>query len=207
MGCIMAYYRNITSLTPIECIQKLREMELILTKMLDRYRSEAVESKEMARNYVRDDQPILAKACLKRCKMLDHQMASIVQRISNCEAKRLAIENMESMSQQVQLTRETTRTFKSFLRKHDIDKIESLQDTLKQAILESCDISDVLQEELTPMLDDEDELENELKSMMLSESIRKSFPSTPEVHVQFPRVPQTKPEKKSARPPPVSEIF
>ena len=142
----------------------------------------------MAKKYVQDDQRILAKACLRRCRLLDHQMVSISQRISKCEEQRLAIEQMQSMNQQVSVLRDTTRTFNTFIKNHDIDRIESLQDTLKQAILDTCDINEVLSEELTPMLD-EDDLESELKSLMLSESINRSFPSTPEIHPQFPKLP------------------
>ena len=184
----MTYYRNMANLTPMECIEKLREIETVLHKMLDRYRIESVESKNMAKRYINDDQRILAKACLRRCRLLDHQMISISQRISKCEEQRLAIEQMQSMNQQVAVLRDTTRTFNTFIKTHDIDRIESLQDTLKQAILDTCDINEVLSEELTPILD-EDDLESELKSLMLSESINRSFPSTPEIGPHFPKLP------------------
>ncbi len=186
MGCIVDYYQRMSTLTPLECIEKLRELETLLNKMLDRYHSESMESKAMAKVYIRDSQPILAKACLKRCRLLDHQMSSIAQRISTCEQQRLSIEQMQSMQQQVDLMRDTTRTYKNYLKVHDIDKIENLQNTLKQAILDSCDITEVLTEDVAPELDEE-ELENELKSLMLAESINRSFPTTPEIQPEFER--------------------
>ena len=87
---------------------------------------------------------------------------------------------MQSLEKDIQLVRETTKTFKSFIRDNQVQQVESLQESLRSAIENSCDIAEVFSEELTPMLD-EGELEDELKSMMLTESINRSFPTIPDV--------------------------
>lgn len=190
MGCVITYFQQLSSLTPQECIEKLREIEMILEKMQDRYSKECSESKNLAVKYAKDDQKVLAKACLRRCKMLESQMANISARRAVCEQKRFAIEQINSVNMQVSAMQSTARTFKVFLKQNDLDRIQDLQENLQQAIIDTCDINEALSEEL-PLLNsyDEGDLEDELRSLMLTSEIQRSFPSTPEIHAQFPEVP------------------
>lgn len=163
---------------------------MILEKMQDRYSKECSESKHMAVKYAKEDQKVLAKACLRRCKMLQSQMANISARRSVCEQKRFAIEQINSVNMQVSAMQSTAKTFKVFLKQNDLDRIQDLQETLQQAIIDTCDINEALSEEL-PLLNsyDEGDLEDELNSLMLTSEIQRSFPTTPEIHAAFPEVP------------------
>lgn len=189
MGCVLTYFQKMSTLTPQECIDKLREIEAILYKMQEKYRLQIDDSKKMAKQYVRDDNRILAKAAIRRSKMLEHQIGNIAQRLYTCEQQRLAIEQINTMNLQVDMMNTSARTFKAFLKQNDLDKIQSLQDSLQQAILDTCDINETLNEDLQPLMFDDDELESELRSLMLTTSIHDSFPSTPEIAPTFEQTP------------------
>ena len=185
----MAYFQNSYALTPTECVQKLREIESVLQKMVDKYRKERAESKAMAQRYAAEDQRVLAMACLRRIRVLDHHLGSISLRITACEQKRLAVENISSMKMEVDAMEDTSRTFKSFLRNNDLthERIEKLQDSLQQSILDTCDLQETLSEDMQPLMYDDAELEEELKNMMLTANIQKTFPDVPQVRPVFER--------------------
>jgi len=187
-----------SALTPQECIDKLREIESILNKMQDRYRKESLESCTMAKQYVRDDQKIMAMACLRRKKMLEHQMNSISQRILACEQKRLAIEQINTVNLQVDMMEHTANTFRKFLRKNDLDRIQNLQETLQQAIMDTCDINETLSEEIQPLMFDDSELETELQNLILNNNIAEHFPEIPNVEPRFKNTAASSPLAKHA---------
>ena len=176
MGCLITHLRKLSALTPIECIEKLREIELILEKMQDKYSKEAKESKAMARKYAIDDQRVLAKACLRRVKMLENQMANLSARRAVCEQKRLAIEQINSVNMQVDAMQSTAQTFSVFLKQNDLDRITDLQENLQQAIIDTCDINEALSEELPLMASyDENDLEAELQTLLLNTNVEKNL--------------------------------
>ena len=201
MGCLMALFQNSYALTPTECIHKLREIESVLHKMVEKYKNERTEAKQMAHRYVAEDQRVLAMACLRRIKVLDHHLGSISLRITACEQKRLAVENINSMKLEVDAMEDTNRAFKSFLKNNDLthERIQKLQDSLQQAILDTCDIQETLSEDMQPLLYDDSELEEELKNMMLTSNIKKVFPEVPSVHPVFERETSPLPYSVSGR--------
>lgn len=170
-------YNQLYTLTPEQCIHRLGETENILRKLMARYSREALEARQRAHLCVKEKDKIQAMSFLKKAKMLDHQATSLARRVSAVEAKRLSIEQLGALGMQVDSMSETSRTFKKFLKKHDIDKIEKLKDDLSDMITETCDISDSLSEELPLMQFDDDDLEKELSDLMLVDDLKNTYPA------------------------------
>lgn len=190
MGCILVHIRSLASLSPQECIEKLRSIENILQKQEERYSVESRKAKEQALQHVKQDSRVLALACLRRRKMLDAQIKNISMRRAVCEQKRLSIEQLSSVGMQVMAMKETARTFKSFLKENDINKVEDIADQLSDAIASTCEITELISEEL-PLLshDDDDDIESELQSLLLTQHIEKNL--------DFPVAPNTELNKES----------
>ena len=181
MGCMIAKvrraYGQLYTLTPQQCIQRLCETENILRKLMARYSREALEARHRAHTCARNHDKIQAMSFLKKARMLDHQAASLAIRVSAVEAKRLSIEQLGALGMQVDSMSETSKTFKSFLKTHQIDRIEKLKDELSDMITETCDIGDTLSEELPLMHFDDDDLENELNTLLLVDNIKNTYPA------------------------------
>ena len=181
MGCMIAkvrrMYGQLYTLTPQQCIQRLCETENILRKLMARYSREALEARQKAHACARNHDKIQAMSYLKKARMLDHQAASLALRVSAVEAKRLSIEQLGALGMQVESMSETSKTFKSFLKTHQIDRIEKLKDELSDMITETCDIGDTLSEELPLMQFDDDDLEKELNTLLLVDDIKNTYPA------------------------------
>lgn len=170
-------YSQLYTLTPEQCIRRLSETENILRKLMARYSREALEARQQAHACAREKDKIQAMSFLRKARMLDHQATSLALRVSAVEAKRLSIEQLGALGMQVDSMSETSKTFKRFLKKHDIDKIEKLKDDLSDMITETCDISDSLSEELPLMQFDDDDLEKELHALLLVDDLKNTYPA------------------------------
>ena len=193
MGCMIAkvrrMYGQLYTLTPQQCIQRLCETENILRKLMARYSREALEARQKAHACARNHDKIQAMSYLKKARMLDHQAASLALRVSAVEAKRLSIEQLGALGMQVESMSETSKTFKSFLKTHQIDRIEKLKDELSDMITETCDIGDTLSEELPLMQFDDDDLEKELNTLLLVDDIKNTYPAH---FIELPEAPASK---------------
>lgn len=157
---------------------QLKDIEDILHKLMDRYQREALEAREEAKRLVRQKYKHGAKACLKKARMLDRQLAGVATRLAACESKRLAIEQLSTIEMQVGAVKESSKTFRKFLKEHDLEKIEQLQENLSEMITEVCDISSTLEEEVQPLMVSDEDLDKELEAMMLLEDVH-SMPIAP----------------------------
>ena len=150
---------------------QLKDIEAILHKLMDRYQREALEAREEARRLAKQKYKYGAKACLKKARMLDQQLAGVAARLSACESKRLAIEQLSTIEMQVGAVKESSKTFRKFLKEHDLEKIEQLQENLSEMITEVCDISSTLEEEVQPLMVSDEDLDKELEALMILEDV------------------------------------
>lgn len=206
MGCMVARLRrgikNLYTLTPQQCIQRLCETENILRKLMARYSHESLEAREKAHACVRKGDKIQAMSYLRKARMLDHQASSLSNRVAAVESKRLSIEQLGVLGMQVESMTETSKTFKSFLKAHQIDRIEKLKDDLGEMIASTCEIGDTLAEELPLMDCDDDDLERELQNLMLVDDVKKSFSSHFST-IELPEVPESSPSLVNTAPGPL----
>lgn len=197
MGClpISRFLHSFSTPTPQECVEQLKDIESILHKLMERYQREALESREEARRLARQQYKYGAKARLKRARMLDHQLAGVAMRLAACESKRLAIEQLSTIEMQVGAVKESSKTFKKFLKEHDLEKIEQLQESLSEMITEVCDISSTLEEEVQPLMVSDEDLDKELESLMLIQEVH-DMPIAPADRLVITEEPHTSERKK-----------
>tara|TARA_B100000902_G_C27110087_1_gene813113 strand:- start:396 stop:767 length:372 start_codon:yes stop_codon:yes gene_type:complete len=92
------------------------------------------------------------------------------QKINQVMQKQYAVEQLNLTAMQIETLQETVGVFETFNKKHNIDKIEELQNTMADLTDQVMDINETIGSE--PLLDDfdEDELLKELNSFDVQES-------------------------------------
>lgn len=122
---------------------------------------------------------------LKQKKIVIHYMNQCRQRINQVMEKQYAVEQLNLTAMQIEALQQTASVFQTFNKKHNIDKIEQLQETMSELTDQVMDINETLGSE--PLLDDmdDDELLKELEMITIEKN--------PEV-VGFVEVPLNLPE-------------
>ena len=85
--------------------------------------------------------------------------------ITNCMNKRYQLESLNVTKMHIKAVKTTTQTYKQFLNEHDIEKIESLQETLTEMIEDACEINETLSTELPNICIDDSEIEEEYNAI------------------------------------------
>ena len=146
----------------IECIQELQKVEKTLQNLVDKYSKQIREQTRMARAkmYNKPD----AMQHIRTIKIIRMHKQRMVDRLTNCIAKRYQLESLNVTKMHIEAVKHTTFTFQQFLQQNDVDRVARLQDTLTDMIEDACEISEVLQQPLHDAID-EDELEEEYASL------------------------------------------
>ncbi len=116
-----------------------------------------------------EDKSVLIQK-LKQKKIVIHYMNQCRQKINQVMQKQYAVEQLNLTAMQIETLQETVGVFETFNKKHNIDKIEELQNTMADLTDQVMDINETIGAE--PLLDDfdEDELLKELNSFDVQES-------------------------------------
>jgi len=116
-----------------------------------------------------EDKSVLIQK-LKQKKIVIHYMNQCRQKINQVMQKQYAVEQLNLTAMQIETLQETVGVFETFNKKHNIDKIEELQNTMADLTDQVMDINETIGSE--PLLDDfdEDELLKELNSFDVQES-------------------------------------
>lgn len=147
----------------IECIQELQKVERTLQNLIDKYSKQIREQSRMARAkmYNKPD----AMQHIRTVKIIRMHKQKMVDRLTNCIAKRYHLESLNVTKMHIEAVKHTTSTFRQFLNQTDVDRVAQLQDTLGEMIEDACEINDVLQQPLGMDDIDERELEDDYESL------------------------------------------
>lgn len=147
----------------IECIQELQRVEKTLQNLIDKYSKQIREQTRMARAkmYSKPD----AIQHIRTIKIIRLHKQKMVDRLTNCIAKRYQLESLNVTKMHIEAVKNTTLTFQTFLQQHDVDRVARLQDTLTDMIEDACEINDVLQQPLCVDDINEDELEEQYEAL------------------------------------------
>lgn len=100
---------------------------------------------------------------LRRKKILLHYMGQCRKKIDVILQKKYAVEQLNITAMQIDAMKDTATVFRTFTNKHNIEKIEELQDTMEDLQGQIMDINDTLGTE--QLIFDEVELERELNEL------------------------------------------
>jgi hypothetical protein len=172
----------------IECIQELQKVERTLQNLIDKYSKQIREQTRMARAkmYNKPD----AMQHIRTIKIIRMHKQRMVDRLTNCIAKRYQLESLNVTKMHIEAVKHTTSTFQQFLNQNDVDRVARLQDTLVNMIDDACEINDVLQQPLGSDDIDESELEDEYESLC-NELQLPEMPAPPEGVPETKRLLQT----------------
>jgi len=172
----------------IECIQELQKVERTLQNLIDKYSKQIREQTRMARQkmYSKPD----AMQHIRTIKIIRIHKQKMVDRLTNCIAKRYQLESLNVTKMHIEAVKHTTSTFQQFLQQNDVDRVARLQDTLSDMIEDACEINDVLQQPLGTDDIDESELEDEYESLC-NEIKLPEMPEAPKGEPETKRLLQT----------------
>lgn len=182
MGCLQSLIKMTPSQTG-QCIQHLKQIDMLLQEMLSKYGRQLHQVKEDLRYGIRNGQPkssLIAK--LRKKKIILHYMNQCRQKIDSIVQKQYALEQLDITAMQVEAMKGTAKVLKNFSKTHNIEKIEELQENMADLQDQIMEINEVIGAE--PLMFDESELEDELMSIM-----NEPMP-TPVSTVEFPLVPE-----------------
>ena len=151
----------------MECVQSLKSVERTLTMMNDKYAFQIDELRRKLSQDIRDQRPKRHCMCtLRRIKLFEHHKEGFEKRLEACMSKRLQLESLQVTREHVQAVKQTTKTFKRFVKEHDINKIEQLQESVSDMIDQAMEIQEALGEE-SPLLMGDDDLEAEFQQLLI----------------------------------------
>ena len=192
MGCLLE--KSSTKNTGIKCLENLKTIDSLLQEMISKYDRQRQRLDDSIREGLRrneDKSTLLQK--LKQKKIVVHYMNQCRKRINQVMEKQYAVEQLNLTAMQIAALQETASVFQTFNKKHNIEKIEQLQETMSELTDQVMDINETLGSE--PLLDDfdEDELLKELES--LEPEPAKQIVSFVDVPLEMPKIENTGTEK------------
>ncbi len=178
----------------IKCLENLKTIDSLLQEMISKYDRQRQRLDDSIREGLRrneDKSTLLQK--LKQKKIVVHYMNQCRKRINQVMEKQYAVEQLNLTAMQIAALQETASVFQTFNKKHNIEKIEQLQETMSELTDQVMDINETLGSE--PLLDDfdEDELLKELES--LEPEPAKQIVSFVDVPLEMPKIENTGTEK------------
>lgn len=137
---------------------------MLLQEMLKKYSRQLSDLEldirhSLARGH--DKHVLLSK--LRRKKILLHYMQRCRKKIDVILHKKYAVEQLNITAMQIDAMKDTADVFRTFTNKHNIEKIEELQDTMEDLQGQIMDINESLGTE--QLIFDDDELEKELNDL------------------------------------------
>tara|TARA_B100000676_G_C18025155_1_gene815158 strand:+ start:525 stop:1130 length:606 start_codon:yes stop_codon:yes gene_type:complete len=185
MGCLLE--KSSTKNAGIKCLENLKTIDSLLQEMISKYDRQRQRLDDSIREGLRrneDKSTLLQK--LKQKKIVVHYMNQCRKRINQVMEKQYAVEQLNLTAMQIAALQETASVFQTFNKKHNIEKIEQLQETMSELTDQVMDINETLGSE--PLLDDfdEDELLKELES--LEPEPAKQIVSFVDVPLEMPKI-------------------
>ena len=156
MGCLP------TRPSVSSCIQKLRGVIKTLNDVIANAERQQATLRIDARDALRKKQRQRATYLVKRAKQYDKQIGEMHRRVLACTQKIILLQNMHMSSLQLDALQQATRTFRGFVRQHDVDRVEKLRDELEDHMEQVMEIDDIMRIET---YDDED-VEEELLELL-----------------------------------------
>ena len=156
MGCLP------TRPSVSSCIQKLRGVIKTLNDVIANAERQQATLRIDARDALRKKQRQRATYLVKRAKQYDKQIGEMHRRVLACTQKIILLQNMHMSSLQLDALQQATRTFRGFVRQHDVDRVEKLRDELEDHMEQVMEIDDIMRMET---YDDED-VEEELLELL-----------------------------------------
>lgn len=159
MGC------NLIRPTGHECLKKLLLVEGTLQEMINKYERQEEDITDSIKTRLADGVPKrkLVNA-MRRKKTVQHYIHVCEKRVESIVAKRYAMEQLNITKMQVDAMRDTSVVFKQFVKLHDVDKVEEMQETLQELTEQVMDINTVFENDT--LVFDDDELEAELNRLV-----------------------------------------
>lgn len=172
-----------TSVKILDCIHQLQDVETTLHQLIQRYESQILQEKRKILPKLRDKSSCIVH--LRKIHIIKHHKQNLELRLTSCMQKRYHLESLNVTKMQLKATRTTASTFHQFLKQHDIEKVEELQENITDMIDKACEINEVLSREDTFTTLDETELEEEYQQLV-SKSIEFDLPQVPTRPIQEP---------------------
>ena len=191
MGCLQSLVKHSPSNAGIKCLANLKTIDSLLQEMVNKYDRQRQRLDDSIRDGLRrnEDKSVLIQK-LKQKKIVIHYMKQCRQRINQVMEKQYAVEQLNLTAMQIEALQQTASVFQTFNKKHNIEKIEQLQETMSELTDQVMDINETLGSE--PLLDDmdDDELLKELE--LITTENRPEVVGFVEVPLELPEVPVEK---------------
>jgi hypothetical protein len=178
----------------IESIQSLHHVEQTLQALIDKYQKQIDEQKLMAKQKMKSKSE--STRYIKRFMLIRRYQAQLENRMLSLLNKRYTLESLNVTKMHLNAIKQTTNTFKQFLKANDIDKVCDMQETLTEMISDACEITEVISSTDSIEGIDDDEIEKEYLKMV--EETRDV--SQVESQIVFPSVPSQQIERKENEP-------
>ncbi|CAG5134103.1 unnamed protein product [Candidula unifasciata] len=178
--------------TPQEGIQKLREVEEMLTKKSDFLEKKVEAELAIARKNGTKNKRVALQA-LKRKKRYEKQLEQIDNTLSTIEFQREALENASTSTQVITVMGQAAKALKGAHNNMDVDKVHDLMDDVAEQQDIAREISEAISNPVGFNNDvDEDELLAELNELE-QEELDSQLLQIPGAGVDLPSVPTAEP--------------
>jgi hypothetical protein len=174
----------------IESIQSLHAVEITLQALIDKYQKQIDEQKLMAKQKMKSKSE--STRYIKKILLIRRHQEQLENRMLSLLNKRYTLESLNVTKMHLNAIKQTSTTFKHFLKANDIDKVCDMQETLTEMISDACEINEVICSTDSIEGIDDDEIEKEYLKMV--EETRDD--SQVKSQIVFPSVPSQQIERK-----------
>ena len=143
----------------VECIQQMQQVENTLGLLVDKYDTQIREQQQLARKKLRKKNECMRH--VRAIHIIRHHKKKLEQRLTACMDRRYHLESLNVTKMHIEAVKTTSKTFAHFLKEHDIQKVEQIQETLTDMISDACEINETLSNETGPWEVDDEEIEEE----------------------------------------------
>tara|TARA_B110000858_G_scaffold183346_1_gene223579 strand:- start:86 stop:709 length:624 start_codon:yes stop_codon:yes gene_type:complete len=157
------FYKN-KAIQIIESIQSLHHVEQTLQALIDKYQKQIDEQRNKAKQNMSSKSE--STRHIKRLLLIRRHQQQLENRMLSLLNKRYTLESLNVTKMHLSAIKQTSTTFKHFLKAHDIDKVCDMQETLTEMISDACEINDVISSTDSIEGINDDEIENEYLKMV-----------------------------------------
>lgn len=187
------FYKN-KAIQIIESIQSLHHVEQTLQALIDKYQKQIDEQRNKAKQKMKSKTE--STRYIKRLLLIRQHQQQLENRMLSLLNKRYTLESLNVTKMHLNAIKQTSTTFKQFLKANDIDKVCDMQETLTEMISDACEITEVISSTDSIEGIDDDEIEKEYLKMV--EETRDD--SQVKSQIVFPSVPSQQIERKENEP-------
>ena len=141
-------------------VQELRDVALVMRELILKYEKELELARRALRDAMRCKNRNHQRIALRKAKLLEFHIDQAGKRLHNIISKQYAIEQLGITKLHVEAMQHTSSVFRSFAKKHSVEKVEQMVDTLADLTSRVLEVSELTEE---PQFEvDEDAIEKEL---------------------------------------------